>query len=443
MSLNGWYRLAVFACAFLSVCFFAVLFFSIRCEPDDMITALKFRNQSFSEIIYNDYNYNLFRPAALISFFSVGYSADTDLYPYSILGLCVFVVAVFVFSTYKLIIEIFNLNPTTIKEKITLASLSILIFTSLYFLTTNRIEVFGWMSAFITHFTPIAFIVFGTWIIIKKVNSKLDYLWLTITAFLIGGSAEHITPSVLTAIVPLMFSVKLKNKKLTCFIVFLLCIYLFSVITPGTLYRIHATNEYINSHPSSQIVSPIYFIQMFFQPYKIIGVLLLCISWVFLVKTTKPQHHFTIRWRYFFIPIITSFIIAVLVAAFVYKSFSETRLLFIVDFALFIAINVFVIKFATKLKDVRFLLPNLTITAVAVLLFFSFRHISRLRNFANEHDKTISYLKQQPNGQVITIQAFPDSDLTNQALMYSDPENEDNQLFCRFYNIKAKVSVKN
>ena len=443
MSLNNWYRVAIYISAFLSLCFFVVLFFSIRCEPDDMITALKFRNQSFPQIIYNDYYFNLFRPAALISFFSVGYSANPDLYPYNILSLFLFISSVFVFSTYKLIVEIFNLTLITTKEKITLVCISILLFTSLYFLTTNRIEIFGWTSAFITHFMPTAFIVFSAWIIMKKTTSVVDYLWLTIAAFIIGGSAEHITLSVLMAITPLLFSVKFKNKKLVYFTIFSVCIYLISVITPGTLYRINITNEYISSHSSSQIVSPIYFIQLFFQPYKIIGVLLLLFSWVVFVKTTNPQQSFIIRWRYFFLPIITSLIIAIAVAGFVYKSFSETRLLFIVDFALFIAINIFVIKFTTKLKNIRFLLPSLTIASIVVLLFFSFRHIPRLRYFANKHDETINRLKQQPSNQVITISAFPDSDLTNQALMYSDPDNEENLLFCRFYNIKAKVSVKN
>jgi hypothetical protein len=443
MSLNGWYRAAIYICAFLSVCFFVVLFFSIRCEPDDMITALKFRTQSFSQIIYNDYYSNLFRPAALISFFSVGYSANPYLYPYNILSLFLFISSVFVFSTYKLIVEIFNLNLPSLKEKTTLVCISILFFTSLYFLTTNRIEIFGWMSAFITHFMPVAFIVFSAWIIIKKTNSKLDYLWLTISTFLIGGSAEHITPSVLLAIAPLVFSIKLKNKKLLYFTVVLICVYLISVITPGTLYRINTTNEYISSHSSSQIVSPVNFIQLFFQPYKIIGVLLLFVSWMVFTKTINPQYSFTIRWRYFFLPIITSLIITLAVAGFVYKSFSETRLLFMVDFALFIAINVFALKFASKLKGIRFLLSGLTIAPTFILLFFCFRHIPRLRYFANQHDETVSYLKQQPSNQVITISAFPDSDLTNQALMYSDPDNEENQLFCRFYNIKAKVSVKN
>ena len=443
MSLNNWYRVTIYICAFLSVCFFVVLFFSIRCEPDDMITALKFRNQSLSQIIYNDYFYNLFRPSALISFFSVGYSANPNLYPYSILSLFLFISSVFVFSTYKLIVEIFNFHLTTTKEKTALVCISILLFMSLYFLTTNRIEIFGWMSAFITHFTPVAFIVFSAWIIIKKTNSIVDYLWLTIAAFLIGGSAEHITPSVLVAIAPILLSAKFKNKKFLYFTVVLTCVYLISVITPGTLYRINTTTEYINSHPSSQTLSSIYFFKMFFQPYKIIGVLLLFVSWMVFVKTINPSQSFTIRWRYFLIPIITSLVIAMLVITFVYKSFSETRLLFIVDFALFVAINVFALKFAHKLKDIRFLLPGLTIASMVVLLFFSFRHIPRLRYFANKHDETISYLKQQSSNQVITISAFPDSDLTNQALMYSDPENEENLLFCRFYNIKAKVSVKN
>jgi len=443
MSSNNWYRAAIYICAFLSICFFAVLFFSIRCEPDDMITALKFRNQSFSQIIYNDYYFNLFRPAALVSFFSVGYSANPDLYPYSILSLFLFISSVFVFSTYKLIVEIFNLNLPSLKEKTTLVCISILFFTSLYFLTTNRIEIFGWMSAFITHFIPITFIVFSAWIIIKKTNSIGGFLCLTIAAFLIGGSAEHITLFVLLAIAPLVFSIKLKNKKLLYFTVVLFCVYLISVITPGTLYRINTTNEYISSHSSSQIVSPLYFIQLFFQPYKIIGVLLLLFSWLIFVKTTNLQQSFTIRWCYFFLPIITSLIIAIAVAGFIYKSFSETRLLFIVDFALFVFITALAFKLVPKLQNIRFLSPSLTIFSIVVLLFFCFRHIPRLRCFANKHDETISYLKQQPSNQVITIQAFPDSDLTNQALMYSDPDNEENLLFCRFYNIKAKVSVKN
>jgi hypothetical protein len=427
----------------LCAVFFIVLFFSIRCEPDDMITALKFRNQSFSEIIYNDYYYNLFRPAALISFFTVGFSANTNLYPYSILGFFVFVTGVFVFSTYKLITTVFNLNLITIKEKITLICISILLFTSLYFLTTNRIEIFGWMSAFITHFMPVVFIVFSAWVILKKTSSIIDYFFLTIAAFIIGGNAEHIAPLVLVAIAMITLLLKYKNKKLLFFAVFLICVYLVSVITPGTLFRMHATNQYISSHPSSQMVSPFYFIKMFFQPYKIIGLLILFTAWAVLIKTTHLNYLPTIRWRYFIIQILISLIIGVVVAAFVYKSFSETRLLFIVDFTLFIAINAFALKFADKLKSNSLLMPVLTFASVAILLLFSFRHIPRLRYFANQYDQTIHYLKQQPENQLITTPPFPDPDLTNQALLYSDPENEDNRLFCRFYNIKAKVSVKN
>ncbi|HKC67340.1 MAG TPA: hypothetical protein VKG26_03870 [Bacteroidia bacterium] len=443
MKINNWHRAAIYACAFLCVLFFAVLFFSIRCEPDDMITAMKFRNQSFLQIIYNDYNYNLFRPSALISFFAIGHSANTTLYPYSILSLFLIISGVFVFSIYKLIIEAFNLNLITVKEKATLVCISILLFTSLYFLTTNRIEIFGWVSAFVTHFIPVTCIVFTAWLIVKKTTSRLDYLWLALSAFIVGGAAEHITPSVLAAIVPIFFSVKSKNKKLLWFVVFLTCVYLISVITPGTLYRISATNEYVSAHPSSQISTPFYFAKMFFQLYKIVGLIFLLASWVILFKTINFEYSFTTRWHYFFFPIITSLIIALAVAAFVYKSFTETRLLFIFDFSIFIIFNIVALTLANKLKNVSFLFPGLTIISLTILLVFNYRHIPRLRYFANEYDQTTSFLKQQPENQVITIQAFPDADLTNQALMYSDPENEDNKLFCRFYNIKAKVSVKN
>lgn len=337
---------------------------------------------------------------------------------------------------------VFNLNLTSLKEKATLVCLSILLFTSLYFLTTNRIEIFGWMSAFITHFMPITFVVFSAWVVVKKTNSFIDYFFLLLSAFLIGGSAEHITPFVLSLIARLIFITKVKNKKLFYFTICLVCVYLISVITPGTLYRINTTTNYIQQHPVLQNTNPLHFVSAFLQPYKVVGVLLLFVCWGVLLKVFDHQT-FKIKWHLFFIPVAISFIIALFVAAFVYKSFAETRLLFIVDFALFVALNVIALKLIQKTIRFHFLLSGLTIASLAIILFFSVRHIPRLRYFANQYDQAINYLKQQPENQVITISDFPDPDLTNQALLYADPKNEDNELFCRFYNIKAKVSVKN
>lgn len=428
----------------LSILFFLVLFSSVRCEPDDMITALKFRNQTLWQIILNDYRFNLFRPAALISFFSIGYSDNTNLYPYSIFGLFALIVLVFIFSTYKLINELLVFKQTSLQEKTSIVSFSVLIFTALYFLTTNRIEIFGWMSAFITHFMPLAFFVLSIWLIVKKTILKSDFLWLTLSAFLIAGGAEHITPCILIAIIPFLFYKRYQkyNKRLIYFVSCLIGVYIISVITPGTLYRIQETHKYVNSHPALQTLNPFYFIKMFFQPYKIIGLLLLFFSWLTFLKTSHVSFRFSISWYYFIFIILASLIITLGVATFAYKSFLETRLLFVVDFFCFITINMLVFKFVSDLKYIHFLWPFLTGSTLVVLLLFNFRHIPRLRNFAHQYDNTISSLKQQSGIEVITVNEFPDPDLTNQVALNADPINDVNQLFCRFHNIKVKVSVK-
>ena len=73
---------------------------------------------------------------------------------------------------------------------------------------------------------------------------------------------------------------------------------------------------------------------------------------------------------------------------------------------------------------------------------FNVRHIPSLVNFSSEHDKIISSLQQKSNEETVVLESFPKPDLINQVELSDDPNDQVNQLFCRFYGIKAKVSVK-
>src|ERR1039457_6785256 len=103
--------LAVILISISSVVFFLVLFSSVRCEPDDMIISLEFRDGSFLQAFLDRYNFYSFRPTYTIgSFFTMGYSHNPADYTLSIFAFYIGLYVLFVFAIYKLLQELFSLR---------------------------------------------------------------------------------------------------------------------------------------------------------------------------------------------------------------------------------------------------------------------------------------------------------------------------------------------
>ncbi len=435
--------LSVFLISVLSTIFFIVLFSSIRCEPDDMIIRLECSNNTLLQIFINHYNVGSFRPVfVLISFLTLGY---TKIFVFYIL-----LYLLFIFTIYKLLKEIFFVEKLSINQKALLIAFSNIAVMCVYFLTTEHIEIFGWISASIIHLVPIVFVFLSAWLIIKK-QKTTDYIWLSICTFFVAGGAEHIAISTIMSVfvlAGLLFFVHRKNKKCYAeykaqlmkaafFFVLLSVCFAFFIYNPGTQIRYQQENNFVQSHASLYSTG---IFSLLGKPHKITGFLFLFVFWMFFknsfqIKTPK------IKPSYFTIISIAIFIITSLISVFIFNTFSIGRIWFVFDISLFVLVNACIIKSIDLKTNIVVLYAGAGIFLI-MLALFDIRHIPALLNFSSQHDKLIYSLQQKPAEETIVLQSFPNPDLTNQVELSADPNNDVNQLFCRFYNIKAKVSVK-
>ncbi len=447
--------LAVILISVLSALFFIVLFSSVRCEPDDMIISLEIRDGSFLKAFLDRHNFYSFRPVyTLGAFATIGYSGNPANYPISIFIFYVGVYTLFLFSIYKLLQKTFSLKNQSLLDKCLLLSLSNILIICLYFLTTERIEIFGWVSASIIHLVPIAFIFFSAWLIIKK-NKKTDYLLLIIAAAFIAGGAEHIAASIITSILGIsivVFYVNRKNKsfyttnkpqiiKTAFFTVILSLFLLVCVSNPGVGLHYNEVHQQSDGFAAHHTVNILDAIKMFCKPQKLIGLVFLISFW-FLFQNAFQITGKKIRLTYFAIIVCCVMGVTTVASILAYHTLSVGRIWFAFDVALFVLLSACIIKFIDRLKiNIGILYAGAGMFLITLTLF-DIRHIPALLNFSSQHDKLIYSLQQKPAEETIVLQSFPNPDLTNQVELSADPNNDVNQLFCRFYNIKAKVSVK-
>ncbi|HXU27391.1 MAG TPA: DUF6056 family protein [Bacteroidia bacterium] len=440
----------------LSLLFFFVLFSSVRCEPDEMVAGMNFRASFFLEVYRNNYLYDTFRPMyPLFSYFGVGLTNNTNYYPLTFLIIYIFISCLFIYSVYKLLQQVFTFQKLTFSDKLLLVCFSILLLMSLYFITTNRLEIFGWLSASITHLVPIVFVFTSTYFLIKE-HKKLDYLYLSVCVFFIGGAAEHIAPSVVAIIVScsLLFFYGKKNKreafqehkelflKLAFFSAILTLFFLFTLVTPGAWYRYYNTQQYVKIHSPERSLEILNIIKLLCRPYKLIAFGFLVFTWVLFTKIFQVKLRMTIPWKYLLASLIAVTITTCVFCVFAYKTLNVDRMWFVFDVTLFIVASILILQFISA-RNLNFFLTYFgTAYLLLTVTLFDVRHIPALYKFSTEHDKIINNLQQQKEGELIEIDSFPPHDLITQTGITSDPENHFNVLFCKFYNIKARVSVK-
>lgn len=449
-------RFVVVLTSVLSVAFFITLFSSVRCEPDEMVAGLNFRAYSFLEVYRNNYLYDTFRPMyPLFSYIGVGLTSNTNYYPLTFLAVYLFVAGLFVYSIYKLLQLVFKFQPQGFSNKFLLFCFSTLLFTSLYFITTNRLEIFGWFSASITHLVPVVFIFISAYFLLKE-NRKADYFWLAVCVFFIGGAAEHIAPSVASVIIvcSILFFYDKKNKrqafeenkplflKLLFFSALLSLFFLFTVITPGAWYRYHNTQQYVKIHSPERSLELFGIIKLLLRPYKLIALAFLFFVWTLFTETFGVKLRTTIHWKYLIIALVAVTTTTAVFCFFAYKTLNVDRMWFVLDVTLFIVISVLILQYISS-QNVNTLFVYGGAAYLLIIVFsFDVRHIPALRTFSSEHDKTINYFQQQKEGELVEIENLPPHDLITQTGITADPENHYNIMFCKFYNIKAKVSVK-
>jgi hypothetical protein len=440
----------------LSVLFFFVLFSSIRCEADDWAAGINFRAHSLLETYKNTYWLDTLRPMSiLLSYLGVGVTNNTSYFPTTILLLFVSITGLFVYFIYKLLQEVFTFDKPTPFKKPLLVCFSLLLVMSLYFMTTNRLEIFGWMSASINHLVPVVFVFLVAYILIKEYK-KTDYLYLSVCVFFVGGAAEHIAASIIAVIVvcSFLFFYNKPNKseafmehktffiKLIFFSALLSLFFLFTVITPGAWIRYNNTQQYVKVHSPERSLEVLNTIKLLIKPYKLMALAFLLFVWMFFVKTFQAKLKIKIHWKYLVASLAVVIIITSVFSAFCYNTLKIDRMWFVFDATAFILTSIMIVQFISDKKLSYIFTYAGAVYILGTMIFFDVRHIPALYNFSTEHDKIISYLQKQKEGEVAVVDSFPPHDLVTQARLTSDPEDSFNVAFCKFYSIKAKVIVK-
>lgn len=440
----------------LSALFFFLLFSSIRCEADDWAAGINFRTNSLLETYKNTYWLDTLRPMSiLLSYLGVGVTGDVNYYPTTLFILFILIAGLFVYFIYKLLQEVFTFDKPTTFNKPLLICFSLLLVMSLYFITTNRLEIFGWMSASINHLVPIIFAFLAAYVLIKEYK-KSDYLYLSICVFFIGGAAEHIAASVIAviAVCSFLFFYNKKNKhqvftehkaffvKLIFFGALLSVFFLFTAITPGAWLRYNNTQQYVKVHSPERSIEVLNTIKLLIKPYKLMALAFLFFVWMFFVKIFSVRLKINIHWKYLVASLVVVTFVTSVFSVFCYNTLKIDRMWFVFDVTLFIVASILTLQFISD-KKLSYIFTYVgAIYIMGMMIFFDVRHMPALYHFSTEHDRIIIFLQKQKEGEVAVIDSFPPHDLVTQARLTSDPDDSFNISFCKFYRIKAKVVVK-
>jgi len=422
-----------------------------------MIISLEFRDGSFLKTFLGRYNFYSFRPVyTLGSFVTIGYLNNPANYPFTIFVFYICIYSLFVFSIYKLLQEVFSLQNSSMRQKGLLLCFSNILILCLYFLTTERIEIFAWVSASIIHLVPIVFVLLSAWLIIKE-TKKTDFVLLTIIVAFVAGGAEHIAASVIASLLVIIITLfynERKNKGFytqnkpriikTVFFLIMLSVFLFICISnPGVRLHYNEVHQQTDGFATHHGLNVFEAIKLFCKPHKLIGLLLLIVFWALFKNTFTATDNVKIKLNYFLITVLCVAGITITASVLAYHTLSVGRIWFAFDVAVFVLLSGCIIKFIASVKTNSIIVYMGAALFLITLVLFDIRHIPALLNFSSQHDKMIYSLQQKTAEETIVLNSLPKPDLTNQVALSPDPNNDVNQLFCRFYNIKAKVSVKN
>ena len=429
--------------ALASIVFFVFLFLAIRCEEDDMIFSLGFREHSIAHAFQTRYLFSSFRPTQLLLDVLLISRDDPFAYNYTLFffyaGLFTFLVVII----YRLLGEVFNVRSVTTGEKLQLSAISVTQAAAIYFLCTTRSEIFAWVGATQLYLVPVVFALFAILLICKSSRRRSDYFLLALSALFVAGGVEHIPPLCIAIGVLLIVYTRLKKitvtpatrARLRFFLFFLVLFFALVVSNPGLRARMSDSNQMLQEHPAKEFAMMV----SFAQSYKLIGLLLIAVGALAFNQGLKAAR-VKINFRLLTFIALLGLAVCVATSAIVYKQYRPSRIWFPFDVLVYILLAAAALAFSRKAHDARLLLIGSAL-AFAALTAYAWRHVPPLHRYRLEFDAIAHRLAQASPGELIVIDHFPPPDLVSSVDLAADPHYESNELFCRFYNSKGKVSL--
>ncbi len=182
-------------------------------------------------------------------------------------------------------------------------------------------------------------------------------------------------------------------------------------------------------------------IKLFCKPHKLIGLVFLLIFWMMFQNMFNLTNTIKIKLNYFLVVICCVIGVSAAASIYAYHTLSIGRIWFVLDVAIFVFLSTAILQFIHYFKSNSVVLYMGVAVLFITLILFDTRHIPALINFSSGYDAALRSMQQQDSTKTISLTQFP-PDLVNQVDLDKDPNNDVNQLFCRFYNIQAKISVK-
>jgi hypothetical protein len=403
--------------------------------------SLDLREHSLFYALKTRYLHSSFRITLLFTEQLIYGWQNTELYPLTTFAFCSLLFIFLIYILFKLSMELFSPGKLATYQCFLWIAFSITQAMAIYFLCSSRIEVFAWIGALGVHLVPVVFALWALWLIIKRSQSRLDVYLLILSALVIAGGAEHTAAWVFLTGAILFFVFKkqidpLRRRRLIFFLSSLLVFCLCIATNPGVWSRSDEVNLLLQQNKK---YDPGVFWLMFFQPYKLIGILLV-ISGFLCIKNLFPRIEIPrVNFSYVLIIGILSAALCAMSGYIAYRTFALGRIWFPFDTFIYLITAVVAIQLLNK--KVPLLHELAGSLAVLVIGWHCARHIPALWNFKQGYDAVVQNVNKTKPGETVFVNDFPPPDLVNLVDLDTSPANEMNQLFARFYRPNARISI--
>lgn len=446
--------------------------FSMRPALDDLgLVSLLKEKGYLGSVSYNYYNFN-FRYVSLLIFNLLFSIADINLafdYLIPIFHLCM--LSVFIFSLAKLAIfafeKVFSYSCSLFEGLIS----SIIFIGTLYFGTSQSIEIWTYFTVILYYLYPIIFTVAGFSLIVSSI--KRNIIWTRSLLFLCflfaGAGVENYSIGLLLFLVVIILSRLIKtgswdiknflnnsfDQKITIAFASLLISALFVYFAPGTLNRPNIENQMVITNLAGEAMNrstgEILF-NLIFQKRSLF-VLLFLFGWLAIgssisnLKVTDQKVEF--KKIIFWILIVLSIflIVTLLISMLVFKGNIPLRAWFPLNFVatLFLVVMAVNIGFL-YFKKFKILLNSLVlISLLPALVYFNFVQIPVMVNYARSYDSRIQKMKLNENKdpkKVLFLAPLLPSGLIVSSEISSDTSQYINKIMASAYGINFPISLQ-
>jgi hypothetical protein len=436
---------------------FILFLFSHLCFGyDEYIWKTLYERLGFSGFFAHIYDSMSFRYSTHFYIYLTFNFADPGTY-----RLFVFISQLFTFSV--LLVSLYSIYRTVFRawlqmnvSRWQLLASSLITGASLYYLTSQIVEIYTYTSSYYSYFMPVAFFCLGLSCVISEKKTGWILVLLFIASFSVGGSSENVSASFIACIgVFFVFQLfKLKRRvfsdpRMRKLFVFILLTSVFALIAytaPGARNRAagEAANALLKSNELFAPHRPDVFLQKYFHLSNLVGLLLL--SWFVYLGHFVPQQKFALVKRIFIqcsIAFVVSVLIHLLITKVIFDSFGYLRIWFPVNFhmCMLLVSGLFYAGTKARASAAAAISSFGGLICLCFLVLYTFRHYPKVTSFSElyfaRREEVIENCTKSGDQLYISRQ-LPDPDILYFDKFVRLPKDSLTVYYCVFNEIPCK-----